>query len=420
MNSPSQRDTDLRDASQRDPKLSNQDANGARRVINRIAIYAGDARVFPEELSGLVKRLVARGVRIRCFAPAWSDTVAKLTIGDGAETDTYALTTDDKWQLLPGRALRKQTAETVTAWNPDVVMAIGPACALQILPAVPRNTADRIAVLDRWADAATAPPSVEASRVLRPRDVRALHAAADTVICHHEPAATTFAAASRSSDRNPPRILTINGFGVSAEHVPANTQATSQPTVRFLLTAPLDEVKGVRDYAQAAALALARTQAAASTDGTNQPGNTTAPAISFALQAAPGRTSRPVALDELTAVAPLAVLDPAITLTSAIADHDVIVFAAHHDGMPRELLTTLAVGRAIVASAIPAAKLAIDERVNGCLFTAGNAEALAHACLSMAKHPQLLPAMGRASRRKAERRFSSDTIVRAYLTAIGL
>jgi glycosyltransferase involved in cell wall biosynthesis len=104
----------------------------------------------------------------------------------------------------------------------------------------------------------------------------------------------------------------------------------------------------------------------------------------------------------------------------ALAQGHVIVHAGWVGELPRVLLQALAVGRPLIATNRPGANTTVDERVNGILVAPRDAGALADAMESCLQHPDLLPAMARASRAKAERRFDMRPINRALLHALRL
>ena len=77
-------------------------------------------------------------------------------------------------------------------------------------------------------------------------------------------------------------------------------------------------------------------------------------------------------------------------------------------------------GRPVIASALAGCRDAVDERVNGILVAPGDTAALSAAIESVLKRPDLIPAMSRASRLKAERRFDVAEVNRSVLAVMGL
>lgn len=384
-----------------------EDTRGGARPVRRVALFADDARVFAEDVAPLAARLVAAGHRVRCFAPEWSDHVARLVSGSGVETDTYPTTANRTWTLMPERALRKEIAEIVEAYAPGVVAASSPRCAGLVLPAVRDPKVRRVAILDRWMLADAMPgTTIDPTRLIDKRSLGALTTCADAVVCHSAADArlvTDTMAAARTGGSAPPSIHTLPGYGVATARVEARELPETADGVVFLLTAPLDPWKGIEDYVAAARLL--------SESGAR---------LRFRLQAGPGRGEAPLDLDRIEGLGAVEIVGREVGLEEAIAAAHVLVVASHHEGTPRELLAALAIGRPVIATDLPGCRAAIDEIVNGCLVPAGHPGALANACESFARRPDVLRAMGRASRKKAERRFEQDAIMRRYLEIMGL
>jgi glycosyltransferase involved in cell wall biosynthesis len=98
----------------------------------------------------------------------------------------------------------------------------------------------------------------------------------------------------------------------------------------------------------------------------------------------------------------------------------VFVYPSPREGMPRQVLEAMAAGRPIITTNAPGCRDTVDERVNGCLAAPGDADGLTAAIESFLKRPDLIPAMSRASRLKAERRFDVREVNRTVLDALGL
>jgi glycosyltransferase involved in cell wall biosynthesis len=83
---------------------------------------------------------------------------------------------------------------------------------------------------------------------------------------------------------------------------------------------------------------------------------------------------------------------------------DVFVSPSHIDGSSVSLMEALACGLPALVSDIPANREWVREGINGWLFPDGDADALAGRLLEIAHKPSSLPALGRNSRRIAEKR----------------
>jgi hypothetical protein len=106
--------------------------------------------------------------------------------------------------------------------------------------------------------------------------------------------------------------------------------------------------------------------------------------------------------------------------SAAIHSAHVVVHASARDGLTAGLLHALAAGRPLIVSDVAAARDTVDERVNGCRVPAQDAGALVDAMTSFLRRTDLVPAMARASRLKAERRYDVAEVNRITLAALGL
>jgi glycosyltransferase involved in cell wall biosynthesis len=119
-------------------------------------------------------------------------------------------------------------------------------------------------------------------------------------------------------------------------------------------------------------------------------------------------------------------LDPTQTTATAadllahIAAAHVVVHASPHAGLNPGLLAGLAAGRPVITTDVAGSRDTVDERVNGCRIPPGDSPALAAAMISFLKRADLIPAMARASRLKAERRYDVREVNRLTLDALGL
>ena len=101
-----------------------------------------------------------------------------------------------------------------------------------------------------------------------------------------------------------------------------------------------------------------------------------------------------------------------------MADHCVIL-PSYHEGMSNVLLEAAATGRAIIASDIPGCREAVDEGVSGLLCRSEDAQSLRSAIEKFINmSPDERAAMGEAGRRKMEREFDKDEVVRRTLAVI--
>ncbi len=99
-----------------------------------------------------------------------------------------------------------------------------------------------------------------------------------------------------------------------------------------------------------------------------------------------------------------------------IASCNVFVLPSYHEGMPRSVLEGMAMGRPIITTFASGCKETVNEGVNGYLVPIKNAEALAESMEKYIKEPDLIEAMGKASRQMAVEKFDvhkvNDKILR--------
>ncbi|MEL7047625.1 MAG: glycosyltransferase [Pseudomonadota bacterium] len=381
------------------------DGQASSRQTQRIAIFANDSRVFPEDLTSLIERLSSYQNRVRCYAPGWPDHVAKLTTASGAETDTFPIEINENWALMPHRALRAKLSEAVNSWQPDVVIAIGLVTADRILPNVDASRSRRVAILDHFISSGTTLEAIDEAHLLTDEKAARLFKHADHIVCHtHKNTSELKLRIDEVGRRSGSvEITTAPGMGVNTSRIHEQPMPALDSGVAFLMTAPLDPWKGVMDYAAAANLV-----------------SDNHPDAIFRLQGAPGRTDDAIPMDQLTRQGRIVPIAPNISMAQAIAEAHVVVVPAHHEGIPREVMLALAIGRPLICADFSGSREAIDERNNGIIFDAENPNMLARACESLLRRPDLLTSMGHASRLKAERRFVEAGALHAHGLAIGV
>lgn len=89
----------------------------------------------------------------------------------------------------------------------------------------------------------------------------------------------------------------------------------------------------------------------------------------------------------------------------------------YREGVPRSLLEALAMGKPIITTDMPGCRDTVIPGVNGWLVPPRNAEALADICIRFIEKPELVAAMGNASRDIAVSRFDVAKVATA-LSAI--
>jgi glycosyltransferase involved in cell wall biosynthesis len=99
---------------------------------------------------------------------------------------------------------------------------------------------------------------------------------------------------------------------------------------------------------------------------------------------------------------------------------NIICLPSYREGLPRALIEAMACGRPLVATDVPGCRDVVEEGVNGCLVPVRDPQALADALRTLIERPDLRVAMGEASRRIVEERFSEKQVIRETLKLYGV
>jgi len=98
-----------------------------------------------------------------------------------------------------------------------------------------------------------------------------------------------------------------------------------------------------------------------------------------------------------------------------MARSHVVVLASEREGVPKVLLEAAGAGKPIVTTDVPGCREVVTSGENGFLVPAHDPPSLADALELLISDPDLRKRMGSASRRKAEREFSEEKVVRETL-----
>ena len=104
----------------------------------------------------------------------------------------------------------------------------------------------------------------------------------------------------------------------------------------------------------------------------------------------------------------------------AIAAASVYVLPSYREGTPRTVLEAMAMGRPIVTTDVPGCRETVRDGVNGFLVPVKEPRALARAMARFIEDPDLIPAMGRESRRLAETKYDVHKVNDVILEAMRL
>ena len=99
-----------------------------------------------------------------------------------------------------------------------------------------------------------------------------------------------------------------------------------------------------------------------------------------------------------------------------LAVSDVVALPSYHEGVPRSLIEAAAMGRAIVATAIPGAAEVVEDGVSGTLVPPRDASALAVAIEALLGNAETrVQSTAPLGRRKAEREFDERVVAERYV-----
>lgn len=183
-------------------------------------------------------------------------------------------------------------------------------------------------------------------------------------------------------------VLEVPGSGVDLErfvHAPL-----PEGPIHFLMIGRLMRDKGVWEYAEAAAeIASRHPDVRFSLIGRIEPSNPTG------LQEAD--------LAKLKRDYPVDLIDETNDVPAFLAKcHAFVLPTYYREGLPRTILESLAVGRAIVTTDMPGCRDAVTDGVNGFLVTPRDAHSLAQAMEKLVEDENLVRQMSEQSRKLAE------------------
>ena len=200
------------------------------------------------------------------------------------------------------------------------------------------------------------------------------------------------------------RAVLINGSGVNLEHFQEAPPRPSPPV--FLLMGRLLKAKGIVEYAEAARLLKARY-----------------PEARFHLLGPFDSNPDGIPFEQIkkwVSQGIIVYLGAIEDVRPFLADASVFVLPSYSEGTPRSVLEAMAVGRPIVTTDAPGCRETVLDGVNGFLVPVRDIGALAAVMERFILEPDLIPAMGRMSRRFAEDKYDVHKVNAVILDAMGL
>ncbi|MDR5638508.1 glycosyltransferase family 4 protein [Thermosynechococcus sp. PP42] len=111
----------------------------------------------------------------------------------------------------------------------------------------------------------------------------------------------------------------------------------------------------------------------------------------------------------------------AVDVKPWLAQTSVFVLPSYYrEGVPRSTQEAMAIGRPVITTDAPGCRETVIDGVNGFLVPPRDVAALANAIRRFIEQPELIPSMGRASRRLAEERFDVGRVNGVLLPLLGV
>jgi glycosyltransferase involved in cell wall biosynthesis len=360
-----------------------------RARTGRLAVIGPSGSLIARLRGGLIEACLARNVGVLAFAPDMGAEGSRSLILLGAEAQSIALKQSVFSPMRRAREISSLAGQLMTQ-GASAALIFGNHIAPMAVRAARKARVGRVILLiNEIRDRKLAKGVVAAIRM------------SDAVIVHNDEDARLVRAAV---GRSPVEVVRVTGAGIDLAALDRRDLPPLDGPIRFLAAARLDPIKGVLDFLEAARTAK---NAGISAE--------------FVLAGPEGRERNTIGADTIARYAPFVQFagDQA-DLRGLIEDAHVFVCPSRCEGMPHAVLQAMAAGRPIIASDVPGVRDTVDENVNGTMVPAGDAAGLAEAFHRMVRQRTLLPAMGRASRAKAERGFSSLDVNRSLLATLRL
>lgn len=192
-------------------------------------------------------------------------------------------------------------------------------------------------------------------------------------------------------------VSVLGGIGVNLEDF-EYSEVNVSGEIKFIFIGRLLAEKGINEYFLAAKIVKskfpnARFLVAGGIDEEN-----------------PGGISRKE-LNELIEAGLIEYIGYVNDIKKYIQSSDVFVLpSSYREGVPRSTQEAMAIGRAVITTDVPGCRETVEDGVNGYLIPRWNHEILAEKMEEFIKNKDLVRAMGRESRRIAEKKFDVDEV----------
>jgi glycosyltransferase involved in cell wall biosynthesis len=378
--------------------------------MSKIVVINGIGDAVVAFRGTLVRDLVARGHEVVVSTPLPREVDADVVRDEIAALGARCVFSPlDRTSMNPlrERAACKYFDRFLAELQPDAVFASNPKPIFYAIPAAARvGVPRRVAMVTGLGFAFTGSSlrarmlKVAATRLYR----KACHDATAVIFQNDDDRAELAAIGALPETPTHLELLRCAGSGVDLEAFPVRDIANGPPV--FLMVARLLKDKGVREFAAAARSVRA-----------------VMPDARFRLVGWIDENPSAIRRTELQAWIDAGDLEFAGRLTDVrpeLANATVFVLPSYREGTPKSTLEALATGRAVITTDAPGCRETVRHGVNGLLVPVGDAQALAEACLRLARDPQLVRIMGRASRELAQEVFAAERVHAVIRKALGV
>ena len=200
------------------------------------------------------------------------------------------------------------------------------------------------------------------------------------------------------------KCVVVNGSGVNISYF--NVQGLPQGPVVFLTIARLLGDKGLRVYAQAAAIVKSKY-----------------PDVVFNIVGPIDPSPDGISIEEVESwqvSGAINYLGSTSDVRPFIVNCHVYVLASFHEGLPRTVLEAMSMGRPILTTDVPGCRETVLPGKNGYLVPVNNIMALVDRMIWFVNNSKELTYMGMKSRKIAEKRFDVNIINEKMLSIMGL
>lgn len=368
-------------------------------AVQRIALVCPPGTPLQQLRDVLIGEVLSRGHRALVVAPEFSSADLRALAALGVEHATFAPETSGLKLFADWKAIGA-LKQVLADWSPHVVVASGGQTMIYGALAAKSAGSGRIVVIvdglpeHRFIGALAADemPAWRYGQALRAADAAVFHNRDDLALMK-----------KLGLVANSLSVTVVPGAGVDIERQAALPLPPLGQGLVFLMIASLDWRRGVREYCEAAAALRQR-----------------APSSRCLLAVLPDEGAKAIDMAELERQSEVEYVGLAEAHADLLSEAHVFVYPGCAEGMPRPLLQALAAGRPILTTDVAGCRETVDERVNGCLVAPRDPAALADAMESFLRRPDLIPAMARASRAKAERFGTVAAVRRTMLAVLGV